>query len=335
MGAGSSVVKGTSLPPEIRNLNQASTKSTIIVFIMAHGKELREKLHENVVSKTIIVSTDRESAFISEGYVNETETETAKTIFKYLNKNLVEKNKTVKDVIAQYYSFDNIIPDKRLLETTMTDYVTKHTEIVKRIQQLTDKHDNDVLMHDFDSTPSMDTSNYDAALKKLQAEEKELSKKINMYAKFEASITRMNRPRVIRNDRRYAFTDQRFNTMKIIDVRYPKNDLQTIDKHDIEANLFGVMEERNYIRLSEILNTLIGKYEFDHVIIFDTACRGGGEECTFEGDQISEIELVDGNTALTSWPELGGGKTRRHKSYSYRKTKKQKFKSRRNTKKRK
>jgi hypothetical protein len=268
-----------------------SVKSTIVLCVIAHGKDLcNEPLPD---------------------YNGKSENNTM--IFTLADKNRIALNQSPTSETHTDYSY-------KMIRSLYENFNRRPKQPIANILQKLEKHINENGNHRAVSEKLVKQIESVRTYIKKEEELSDLKKHLVSCEK-----NRVGKPRQLKIDRLYDISDfDNFAGIHIIDIRNPKtkeqnnhteiaNDLNRTDVASVEPKL---------VKLSDILSVCYGKkYDFDYVTIIDFACRTSDEQETCINGQCclktckncreSNAEINRGNRLVKHFKELMlGGKSK-------------------------
>ena len=271
-----------------RNVNEMSTKSEIILFITSHGEDLNEPL-EQYKPFLIFTLANKDSPSYIKTEADELSLFSIESIFYFLNKELKEKNRRIIDVMNQLSTdFYN--------DYNYSENCEKGIECFNVVEQ---KIGFLPIEHEIGRE----------SIKKVLSD-------------YNSDL--IAKPRVIKNDRLYIGDNINIGA---IDIRYPKSAKQIQKNEEGFFLINDVIESKiqnEQIKLSDVLDICYKDYDFDHVTIFDFACRDclyksktkTKQEIKQESINQSIKEIIDGEKLLRNVyirNNLGGKKITKRK----------------------
>jgi hypothetical protein len=277
-----------TLPNSIRDINQMSTKTEIILFIAAHGTDLQEELDVSLQRKPCL-------------------------LFSLANKGSIAilPPETHSELLMDQYVINNFLIDELKVQSK---------PVITVLDNLKEKLYNEFKYPEYCKKKfKFFNELYNKPALREQAEE---SYKIYKKLVNDCENEYTGATRVIKTDRLYDFHDET-NIIEIIDIRYPKKEYNI---NNIELSLSekaiemkGVM----YLKLSDILNILYNKFNFDYVTIIDFACR----VCYYDvSEEETKQEIIEGQNLKEIYKalSLGGGKKGKNNKNKSKKNKRDK-----------
>lgn len=281
----------------IRDVNELSQKSEIILYIHSHAEDTSEPLnpiHNNNLLMITLANKNAPSVCIN-------------NIYDFLKTELATNNRCVSDVSEDLTRDIN----------TIFDFSNKCKTSIARLRAQHTVLDDEIVGSDVDRVNEI--------LQKCS----KINRDIASTEQFDNDICDglAARARVIKNDRIYHKLKSVF---KVLDIRYPKK--QTQNNPDI-SHIINATEDT--VILSDILRYCYDELGFDYVTIFDMGCRyclnsepiGTSEEEITDGDdalgRFKELKLGGKSSRLRTTSKYR--KLRKHKSIKtpkYRKSKK-------------
>jgi len=281
---------------KLEKIDKDSTTSTIVLCILTHGKDepgVLADTYKGKLNNTLFFSVANKSstAYDFKRYSNYTK---MLNLYKKLNQEKEPISDVIKELELKCISPGSVINYGTDLKLTLETFKAKEAGQLKFVKDRS--KDKKVVSEE----PMLLT-------KKMIAD---LNKSINTCEK---GLT--CKSRFIKNDRKYEGISSEGESIFILDIRKPKSKEQ---QEFIRIN--EMLNAKNPILLSEILEICYNEYNFDYVTIFDFACRiVDGESCsTICGKKScadcssSLTELEEGAELLKKYHELklGGMKTK-------------------------
>jgi hypothetical protein len=327
--------------PQLEAIDQNSTTSTIVLCILAHGKDLNDMLdsYNGKLNNTLVFSVANKSC-VALGFRNYSNFDKMSDLFSELNTN----KKKIFDVITDLEKKTSSTSDN-----PKYNFKTSYKKTQTPLHIMEEIQDNITKNQTILATPGIskfDRKRAELALEhwikiKNDTESKVAQNNIDsekcMIA-CEKGLT--NKPRFIKNNRLYDSTDDETLDganfgFHVLDIRNPKNARQN-NYIEIQDKL----NENTVIRLSEILKICYQDYDFDYVTIFDFACRTlDSETCSNVCRQelcvdcsTSSLEIQEGIQVIDKYKEKNIGGMKRKRKRKTKKVRKTRTKKSRKTK---
>lgn len=278
---------------DIEPFNENSTKSTIVLSIIAHGDDTHETISD--YPTLLYYSAANKGEVYMDNFTIDTHFTT------YLYEQLNKEKRKISDVI------------KEIEHQTSTESTTECN--LSKIYSQTKKSSH--------MLGNVSDYNY--------SRQCELSSNLGLVSKV----------RHITNDRIYNIINEhninnansmyKLNKIYIVDIRHPKNENQTNYVNLCNVLNSGIVFNKHYVKLSDILRVCYNDYNFDNVVIVDFACRV--LTGTRGYNYINSIELNDlygkrandlkeislGRKKIQEYDKKNLGGRRRRKTYRRRK----------------